>query len=317
MSAPYNPASKRRVLITGASGLLGSNLILLNPGKWHCIAVNNAHPFTNIPADTTQIRADLLTERLETLLDPLLPLHAIIHTAANTNVDQCEKEPVLAKALNTDLALRIAEYARKHNIHLVHISTDHIFGGKIGNYSERDIPNPINEYAKTKLAAEESILRVYKERSLIARTNFFGYNMQNKDDLAGWMCSKLKNKKSIRLFRDVYFSPLLVNSLISAIVEIIERTTTGVLHIAAGDGCSKYAFGLMLAQRFRFDPNLIVPISISESDLTVARPKNMTLDTALARTFLTTPLPTIAESIEHYYELSATGYERVIKKMGE
>lgn len=305
----------KRVLITGASGLLGSNLIYTNPAKWHCIAISNTHPFKNPPADVAPIRADLLAQPLEAVFDPFLPLDCIIHTAANTNVDQCEKEPAAANALNTGLAYRIAQYAHRNNIHLVHISTDHIFDGKSGNYSEADLPNPINEYAKTKLAAEECILRIHKARSMIVRTNFFGYNMQNKNDLAGWMCSKLGNKEPIRLFRDVYFSPLLVNALISAIVEIVEKETTGLLHIAAADGCSKYEFGLMLASAFNFDPGLITPISIDESDLSVARPKNMTLNTGAAKALLTTALPKVAQSIERYRELSANGYENGIKQM--
>lgn len=310
-----NNRMQRRVLITGASGLLGSNLLLLRPDHWDCIALAHRHPIKNPPPGIITTNADLLSHAIDEVIDQYLPLDSIIHTAALTNVDQCEREPRFASAFNTDLAKRIARYAHAHDIHLTHLSTDHIFDGKKGDYKEEDAPNPINHYAATKRAAEEAVLRVHAKKSAIIRTNFFGYNMQEKQDLAGWMRTKLAAEEPIRLFRDVYFSPLLVNHLVSAIVEIVENAYAGILHVASPDHCSKYDFGMMLVHTFNFDTKLIMPISVDESGLSVPRPKNMTLNTAAARIRLSTPLPTIAQSIAEYKTLAQQGYEEKLKQM--
>lgn len=306
---------QKRVLITGASGLLGSNLILLRPDNWECVAIAHQHPIQKPPAGVTTAQIDLLAHPLEDVLDQYLPLHSIIHTAALTNVDQCEREQEFTKAFNTDLAERMARYAQARDIHLTHLSTDHIFDGKKGNYQEGDAPNPINHYAATKLAAEEAILRTHRDNSAIIRTNFFGYNMQEKNDLAGWMRAKLAAGEPVRLFRDVYFSPLLVNYLVSAMVEVVEREITGVLHLASPDHCSKYDFGIMLARTFNFDTTLITSISVDDSGLAVPRPKNMTLNTGAAQTRLSIPLPAIVQSIAEYKNLAQQGYEQKLKQM--
>jgi len=304
-----------RVLITGASGLLGSNLLFLRPTSWNVVALTNRHSVRRMLAGVEIVQADLTRQRVEDVLKSIGPLDAIVQCIAHTNVDGCEQEPDHAKALNTDIATQIHAYAQDHGVHLVHISTDHVFDGLRGNYQETDEAHPLNIYAKTKLAAEKHILQSGIGKNVIIRTNFFGYNMQEKQDLAGWMYEALSKNKPISLFTDVIVSPLLVNALVSVIIEIVSKGLTGLLHIAASDACSKYAFGLMLANAFSFNTELITPVSIDDSDLQVLRPKNMSLNTDRAQSLLTTHLPTVQESLEWYRQLRIAGYQDAIRAL--
>lgn len=307
---------ERRVLVTGASGLLGSNIMLLRPPAWTLIALAHTHPITAPTPGVICASVNLLTESVDRALASFLPLDAIIHTAALTNVDRCAREPELAVALNTDLAAAVAQFAQRHGIHLVHISTDHIFDGISGSYTESSIPKPLNVYAQTKHDAEVQI-RALGGPHTIVRTNFFGCAMQERQDLAGWMRAQWQSRgTSVRLFSDVRFSPLLVTLLATALFEIVERRVLGVLHVAAADGCTKEAFGRMIADAFHFDARRIESVSVDHAGLAVVRPKDMTLDTRAARALLETTLPTIAQSIEQYRQLLAMGYADAVRAYG-
>lgn len=306
--------AKRRVLVTGASGLLGSNLVLLHPAWWDMVALTNEHSIDRPPPGVTCARANLLVQPIDSALTPLLPLDAIIHTVALTDVDRCEREPEYAMALNTDLSAAVAAFARRHDIHLVHISTDHIFDGREGDYTETSTARPMNAYARTKLAAEERILQAGTQ-SAIVRTDFFGFSLRDRPDLAGWVCSALARREPIRLFHDARFSPLLANALVSALIEIVDRHLTGVLHVAAADGCSKEEFGRLLAHAFQLSTNSIMSISLDDAGLTAPRPKDITLNTSATRTRLSTPLPTVAQNIEWYRQLVQAGYDRAMREM--
>lgn len=305
---------KRRVLITGASGLLGANLVHCASTRWAITAITSAHPILSPPPGVVSIRADFLTEKLAQILSSHAPFDAIIHTAASTDVNRCEREPAFAKALNTDLAIAVARYASARGIHLVHISTDHIFDGRTGNYDVVSPPHPVNVYAATKLAAEDGV-RAAGGVHTIVRTNFFGFNMQEKQDLAGWMCTQFVQHAPMRLFTDVRFSPILVQSLVVALMEIVERRMTGTLHVAAADGCSKYEFGMALARTFGYTTECVTPGSVDDAGFDVPRPKDMTLDTRAAQAVLSAPLPTVAESIAQYHALSVGGYAQMVRRM--
>src|SRR3989339_42451 len=278
----------KKVLITGASGLLGANIIKNLPENWQTVGVVNKHKI-NPPNERASIKE-------------CGPFNAVIHTAALTNVDQCEEDKDLAYKLNVKLTEEIVFNCAVNNIFLLHISTDHIFDGKDGNYDEDSEPAPINYYAETKLLAEEKV-KIGGAKYAIIRTNFFGYNVQNKNDLAGWIVKSLRGKMPVRLFKDVFFSPILVDYLIDFIVEIVEEKKEGLFNIAAGDSCSKYDFGMKLAEALDLDKSLISSISVEESGLKVKRPKNMTLDTAKAKKIFKNKIPLIDESIEKYKEL--------------
>src|SRR5579864_5065736 len=158
-----------RILITGATGMLGSAVLQEFSGHYECIGSSRVRPAGN----RLWLKADLTaSDGWVRDLDALAP-EVIIHTAALTDVDACERNPELAKLINTDSTRALATYCGSHGIHLVYISTDAVFDGlKSGRYTEVDDVHPLNVYARSKLAGEASVLDC--GNSLVLRTNIFG-----------------------------------------------------------------------------------------------------------------------------------------------
>jgi len=147
-----------RILVTGASGLLGLNLSLGMAGTHPIVGVDRSK-LAGTPFEL--IKADLLEPGVcSRLLDQVHP-DAIIHTAANANVDACESDPRGARLLNAEFPGQLAELCAKRGVRLIHISTDAVFdGAKDGLYTEDDAPNPLGIYAQTKLDGERAVLSV-------------------------------------------------------------------------------------------------------------------------------------------------------------
>lgn len=305
---------RKRLLITGASGILGGNLIMLLPREWEIIGIIHEHPL-RAPAKNVRIHAaDLLTEDIVELLESFGPLDAVIHTAALTNVDTCEMNKRLCWQLNALLAKRMAEACKKQNTYLVHISTDHIFSGKNGNYTETDTPHPVNYYAETKLAAEEFVVASGCKVAII-RTNFFGFSIQKKRGIAGWMLEMLQKKEPMTLFTDVRFSPILVNLLVPCIAEVVKQRYEGIFHIAAKNSCSKEEFGRKIAHAFDLALDTISSATSDESPLFVPRPKDMSLNSRCAEKLLGILLPTVDTSIAEYKNLMENGYSESLLRL--
>lgn len=300
----------KKILVTGASGLLGGNILYNFPESWSLTGLINKHSL-KIKRNIKIINFDLLGN-IDDFIKQQGSFDVILHTAALTNVDLCEKEKDLTYKMHVEVTKKIAEWAKNINAHFVHISTDHIFDGKDGNYFETSTPDPLNYYAETKLEAERVIQEINGKYSII-RTNFFGYNVQNKNDLAGWIVNSLQEGLSIRLFRDVFFSPILVNYLVNFLIEIIEEGKEGIFNIAAEDSCSKYDFGMKLAEEFNLNKSLISAISVDDAGLQVKRPKNMSINISKVKKTFKNSIPTIDESIAKYKELGKINYYKKYK----
>ena len=297
------------MLITGASGLLGSNF-LLHTQKRDMVAVYNQHPvfFQNARC----IKADLTKkENVHDIFNAFNP-SCIIHLAANTSLEYCELHPKSAEILHVDTTRSLAEIARGKNILMVYVSTDSVFDGARGNYTEEDVPNPQNQYAITKLKGEETV-RHTCEKHLILRTNIFGWSCHNKDGLAEWILGELEDGHKIKGFMDVIFNPLLVNSVSEIISELVEKKVTGIYHLGSHSAISKYDFALLLAKSFNLNPSLIRPASIDSMAFSVKRPKNTTLCTGKIEKHLRLPLPDINKSIEYFKRLRDSGYVKKLK----
>ena len=215
----------------------------------------------------------------------------IINCAANVDVDFLEKNKKFAFAINAEGAKNVAMIAQRHKIKLIHISTDSVFDGKQGWYSENDTPYPCNIYAKSKLRGEEFV-KEFSENYVIIRTNFYGYDKKNRF-LFNWILSMLKQKEKFIGFDDVIFTPLEVSNLSKMILEISTKNYVGLIHLASDDAISKYQFALMVADIFKLKKELITKGSVDDINFVANRPKNTSLVNKKAKRLLNTPITSL------------------------
>jgi dTDP-4-dehydrorhamnose reductase len=183
----------------------------------------------------------------------------------------------------------------------IHISTDAVFGGSKGNYSEQEPAEPVHVYGKTKLQAEEAVLRE-RPQALVVRTVFIGMNRHPEGSLTQWFLDRLKNKADCPGFTDVYFSPIEVGLLANRILELMGTQAAGRLHVAGREGCSKYAFAKQLAKLFGFSEEKVRPVVSESLSVFPPRPKNVTLNISLAESLLGRQLPSLDESLRALME---------------
>jgi len=290
-------ANNKRMLITGVSGLLGNNLAYYFKDKYDVLGLYNSHSVTI---------GGIYTEKCELpdkntickIISEYKP-HIIIHCASLTNIDECEADKEFTRLVNVFATKNIVEAVLDKDIKLIYISTDSVYDGIKGNFSEDDKINPQNVYGQTKYEGE---LEVYKHStSLILRTNLFGWNIQDKYSLGEWILNELKAKKRINGFKDAYFSTIYTMELARIIDIAIRINLAGVFNCGSIDSCSKYEFAVKIADIFSLDKSLINPISIDESRLTAKRGKRLSLNMTKIQKDLEYRMPDINDSIKSFY----------------
>ncbi len=302
-----------RILVTGASGLLGLNLSLAVDGKQHqVIGVANTQPFTWVGFKSVQAE---LTEPgvVESLIEEHKP-EVIIHCAAIANVDDCESRPEVAEQINARLPGEIAAAAAKHQIKMVQISTDAVFDGQVGNYVETDVPHPLSVYAASKLGGEKAVAQA-NPGALITRVNFYGWSMAGNRSLAEWFVNNLKEGTPLQGFTDITFCPMMVLDLTDTLMQAIELDLKGLYHMVGPQVMSKYDFGQAIAKKFGFDPALIAPASVNDAGLKAARSPRLTLSTEKLVKALGHELPDFESGLEKFYNQYRHGYPELIKKL--
>ena len=302
-----------RILVTGASGLLGLNLALAVDGKQHqIIGVANTQPFTWVGFKS--VKAELTESGVvESLIEEHKP-EVIIHCAAIANVDDCESRPDVAERINAQLPGEIAAAAAKHSLKMVQISTDAVFDGQVGNYKETDVPNPLSVYASSKLGGEQAVAAA-NPNALIARVNFYGWSMAGNRSLAEWFVNNLKAGIAVKGFTDITFCPMMVLDLTNTLMEAIRLDLKGVYHMVGPQVMSKYDFGQAIVTKFGFDPELISPASVNDAGLKAARSPKLTLSTEKLVKALGHDLPDFAGGLDKFYNQYRHGYPELIKKL--
>jgi dTDP-4-dehydrorhamnose reductase len=306
----------KRLLVTGVSGLLGINLAWSMTGRYDVTGVLRGRRAVAVPGHTPfeAIEADLtLPGEVERVLDLSQP-DVIIHTAALTEVDRCEMHPEEARRTNTVLPGILARAAARAGVEMLHISTDAVFDGLRGDYSEEDTPNPINVYARTKLDGERAVAEAYPD-ALIARVNFFGWSWQGSRSLAEFFFNSLSAGLPVFGFDDVFFCPLLVNDLVEILLRMVDLRLKGVYHVVSSECQSKYAFALMLAREFGFDEQLISPAPFTQGNLRAQRSPRLTLRTDRLAHALGAPLPGQHSAIRRYAALYDQKYPQILRSV--
>jgi dTDP-4-dehydrorhamnose reductase len=302
-----------RILVTGASGLLGLNLALAAAQEHTVIGLTNSH---NLKTEAFQVlNADLLAPgAVERLLDQAQP-DWVIHCAALANVDACESEPLTALKMNSEIPAQLAKHVARGGARLIHVSTDAVFDGRRGNYSEADTPNPLGAYARSKLEGERGVAEANPE-AMIARVNLFGWSLSGKRSLGEFFFYHLSAGKQVMGFTDVYFCPLLVNDLAPIFLKMLALNLHGLFHTVSSECLTKYEFGVRVAARFGLDASLVKPTLVADSGLVATRSPNLTLRTEKLSTALGAPLPSVSAGLERFYTLYQQGYPQWVRGLG-
>lgn len=241
-----------------------------------------------IVADHERVSSDRVDITDRAALKEVMMAHmpdAIVNTAAMTNVDACETDKKLAHTLNVTLVEHLTRIARQADAHLVHLSTDYVFDGQEGPYSETDVPAPINYYGKSKLAGENSLLSAGIDHTVI-RTNVVYGPSHARPDFVRWVIEALDEKREITVVTDQYSNPTYVDDLAEAIIKVIERRKTGLYNVSGADYVSRFDFAKKIAEFFMVDSNLIKPITTAELAQAAQRPLKSGLITLKAQSEL-------------------------------
>ena len=289
--------SKKRVLIFGVSGLLGNNLAYCWRDMFHVYGVYHQHAAEIEGVETKQLNA-LNEELLKQYIHWVKP-DVIVNCAALANIDYCEENPDEAKLLNIDLVKKTVNAIKGKNIKFIHFSTDNVFDGTKGGYTENDAINPVNVYGHTKYAGELEALK--NDGAIVARTNIFGWNIQEKFSLAEWCISELSEKRIINGFTDVYFSSIYTFDLADILHDALKKNIKGVYHMASSSSMSKYEFLVKVAELFKLDARLIKPALVEDFPFKAKRPRNLSLCVSKLSGQLEKKIPPVIDSLNRFY----------------
>ncbi len=229
-----------RILITGSNGLLGQKLVaaLRNDSGMDLLATSRGEDRTAEPLGDQYRPMDITRkEDVDTVIDAFRP-EVIIHTAAMTNVDSCELDPEACKLQNVTATEYLVEAAKRHNSHFIFLSTDFVFDGANGPYSEEDAPAPLSIYGQSKLDGERIVQAAGLKRWAIART-IIVYGIAeglSRSNVVLWAKGALEKGSPINVVDDQWRMPTLAEDLADGCIRIAEKGATGIYHLSGPDG---------------------------------------------------------------------------------
>jgi len=290
----------KKVLITGASGLLGRKLARALSEEYRVIPTHSTHP-----VNPDSMRMDIVDgSEVVGVLSEVRP-ELILHAAAETNVDKCETNRELAWSVNAIGTRNIASACGKIGAKLVYVSTDYVFDGEKGRYSEGDKANPLNYYGATKLEGERFVRELCGDYVVVRTSVLYGWH-PNRLNFATWVIDSLKSGMRISVAEDHYNSPTLADNLAEAIPKIVEADATGLYHIAGSERISRYDFAMETAEVFGLDRSLVMPVKMEDLKIWVAkRPRDSSLSVYKARNELKVGLLDVHEGLRQMRVLAS------------
>jgi dTDP-4-dehydrorhamnose reductase len=271
------------ILLTGGSGLLALNWARAVEESWTVhLALHeraSAHPRAHFHF------IDLASsEQLDKVLAEISP-DLVVHAAGMTNIEACEADPLAARRVNVGLADSVSRACARGGVKLVHVSTDHLFDGTRMLVDENEPVSPLNVYARTKADAELAALANYPS-TLVVRTNFYGWGTSYRRSFSDMIISALRERRTITLFDDVFFTPILMDVLVGQVHRLVQLDAQGIFNVVGDRRLSKYAFGCAIADRFGLDAACLVAGSILDAAGLTRRPRDMSLSSRKAHAML-------------------------------
>lgn len=290
--------AENRLIIFGGSGFVGGRLaaLALQQG-WRVLVADTAyHPGLGEavwrPVDITQ------PESINKLIGETNP-SAVVNLAAMTDIDRCEHEKDLARQINVQGARAVAQSCAHFGIHHLFISSDAVFNGRNGPYTELDQPDPLNYYGRTKAEAEKAILSIHLGAVIVRVSLVLGFSLTAGNSFLTSLADKLSAGVDVYCPPDEIRTPVDVHTLCQCVLELISGSYAGLLHIGCSQSVSRYELARLAAQIMGFPSSLIHPQSPPPDTAgSTPRHKNGLLDISKAQKVLKTPLLTLDETIQ-------------------
>lgn len=286
------------LLVVGANGLLGSNVISAGhernwnvSGTYHSTAPDFEMPLT---------RFDLRNhDTFNELLDQHNP-DVVVNCVAMTDVDACERNPEQAHHLNGETPGLLAKQCGERGTKFAHVSTDYVFSGeKQGPYVESADTNPLQVYGESKLAGERTVRR-NSDDAIITRLSFVYGVHRSKRELSGfpaWVRTRFESNEEVPLFTDQWVTPTRAGQAAETLLDLVEEQATGLYHVACKTCISPYEFGEVIAEQRKDGTSLLVNGSMNDVDRAAERPARTCLSVEKVENRLGRPQPTLREDI--------------------
>ncbi|MBF9239115.1 SDR family oxidoreductase [Hymenobacter sp. BT683] len=265
-----------KILITGSNGLLGQKLVALLRQQVGVEVVATSRGANKLAGLYPDVRFEVLdvtdAAQVRQVLAQEQPTH-LIHTAAMTNVDECELNQEDCWQQNVTAVAHVATACAQHDIHLTHLSTDFIFSGEAGPLTEAAEPGPVNFYGHSKLAAER-LVQASPGRWAIARTVLvYGVAHEyGRTNIVVWVRDALRAGKSIKVVDDQWRTPTLAEDLAQGCWLLARQGAQGIYHLSSDELLTPYAMALRVADYFGLDQSLIEKVTASTFSQPARRP---------------------------------------------
>ena len=288
-----------RVLVLGAGGLLGSNVVHTAADRqWNVAGTyHTAKPSIRAQLHELDLRD---TDQFDELVERVNPT-AVINCAAMTDVDGCEANEKQARAINGRAPGELAAVCDEYDIAFVHVSTDYVFdGAETTPYVESDRTNPIQVYGESKLAGERAVADVHKNPLLVRLSFVYGIH-RSTDTLTGfpaWVRSQLDAGEETPLFIDQRVTPSRAGQAAETILELLDEGATGMYHVASRSCVTPYEFGDAIRERMDISKELLREGRQSDLDRPADRPQYTCLDTTRVEETLDRKQPTLKADLD-------------------
>ena len=268
------------LLVTGSNGLLGSRLIRQALGTYRVVALSRRLA-ANHYSDCFEFRQVDIRDAAAVLeLCREVQPRAVLHTAAMTDVDACEQSSQEAWDVNVRGTENVARACRSVEARLVFLSTDYVFSGADGPYSEEDQPHPVSVYGRTKLAGERLVADICADHCIARTSTLYGYQEGARPNFVTWLVDRLRQGEAATVVTDQISSPTFVDSLAEMVLAMASGDAHGLYHSTGAEWLSRYDFALRIARCFGLDADLVRPGVTASLRQPAQRPRHSGLRTS-------------------------------------